>query len=90
MTAERLVAKLELQAEREWLHKQQERKRKARQPKPVSRAEANINKIVQLDKKTFDSHYELATQRMLAVATKENQDASLSLYLANLTPAQRA
>jgi hypothetical protein len=90
MKAERLVAKLELQAEREWLHKEQERRRTARQQKPLTRAEANINKIVQLEKKTFDCHYELATQRMLAVATKQNQDASVALYLANMTPAEKA
>jgi hypothetical protein len=90
MKAEALVKKMHLREEREWLRMEQERRRKAKQPKPVSRAQANIARVVELRKKTAAIDYELETQRTLAAESKRHQDASVALYLANLTPAQRA
>jgi hypothetical protein len=90
MTAERLVAKMQLQEELDWRQKREERKRQLAQPKPVNKAEANISTIVQLRKKTAAIDYELETQRTLAAESKRHQEASVALYLANLTPQERA
>lgn len=92
MKAQALVEKMQLQEERDWLHKQQQdRKRKAMQPKkPQSRAAANIAKVTQLRHQTAKMRFELESNKQLAAATKSHQDASVALYLANLTPAQQA
>jgi hypothetical protein len=89
MTAEALVEKLQLREEPEWLRMEQERRRKARQPKLVGRVDANLAKIAKLRHQTTEMRFELESNKQLAAATKRHQDASVALYLSNLTPAQQ-
>lgn len=84
MNLESLLDKLELEAEKT-------RKRPTVQvPKPASRTDANNAKIRQLRKRTDAMRVELESNKQLAAATKSHQDASVALYLANLTPVEKA
>ena len=90
MKTETLVAELEFQREMELDRKEKEWKRKLLAPKPpVSRIDANISRIIQLQDQTNKMRDELAAQQLLAVESRRNQNASMDLYLANLTHAEQ-
>lgn len=89
MTADRLIAKMQLQEERDWKRKREEWKRGLAQPKPVSKAQDNINKAVSLRKRTYELNRELATQEMLATEEKRYQDANLALHRRNMTNSEK-
>jgi hypothetical protein len=89
MTAERLIAKMQLQEERDWRQKREEWKRQLAQPKLVSKAQDNINKAVSLRKRTYEINCELATQEMLATEEKRYQAANLALHRRNMTNSEK-
>jgi hypothetical protein len=82
-----LLEKLNAEAER-WAFNQ--RIVKAKQPKkPISKVDQKMSKIADLRQKTCHINYEMDTDRVLAAETKKHKEASLALYLANLTPDQK-
>jgi hypothetical protein len=81
-----LLEKLEAEAvEKSWL----DRKREAMQPKQVSKADTNINKICQLRSRTKEMRFELESNKQVELETKRNQEAAIALYRSNLTPAEK-
>jgi hypothetical protein len=60
-----------------------------RPQKPVSKVQQNWQKISALRQKTSQINYEMKTGKLLAEETRKYQEASVALYLANLTPEQR-
>jgi hypothetical protein len=58
--------------------------------KPVTKANQNWRKIEDLRQKTSQIHYEIKTDKLLADEVKKYKEASVALYLANLTPAEKA
>jgi hypothetical protein len=48
-----------------------------------------LSKIAALREKTSQINFEMKTDKLLAAGTKKHQEASLALYLSNLTPEQK-
>jgi hypothetical protein len=79
----------ELNAEAErWTFNQ--RIAKTKQPKkPINKADQNMNEISALRQKTSQINFELETGKQLAAEKKQYQEASVAMYLANLSPAEK-
>jgi hypothetical protein len=62
----------------------------SKQPaQPISKTDQNMSSIAGLREKTSQINFEMETGKLLAVETKKYQEASLALYLSNLTPEQK-
>jgi hypothetical protein len=85
--AEKLVAKLELQEEREWEKRCEQKKQEALHPKITDEAknEQKISMLCQLRKRTADIHYQLELDRQLTLEKDRLLQASMKLREANLT-----
>jgi hypothetical protein len=56
---------------------------------PMSKADQNMNKVSALRQKTYQINFEMETCKLLAAETKEHKQASVALYLANLSPVEK-
>jgi hypothetical protein len=62
----------------------------AKQPKkPISTTDQNMNRIADLREKTQKINFEMETRKLLAAEKKKYQEASVALYLANLSSEQK-
>jgi hypothetical protein len=91
MRAETLVAKLELQAEREWEKQWENQRQEALHPNITQavRDEQSISMICRLRKQTTDAYYQLELKRRLKAEQEGFLRASMQLREANLTAADR-
>lgn len=91
MKAERLLAKLQLQAEREWDQQWQQRQYEAAHPIVTQdmRIHQRVSMIRHLKNKTDDITMELEMRKRLKVEQDRHLKATLELREANLTMAER-
>jgi hypothetical protein len=91
MRLETLVAKLELQEEREWEKQWAKQRQEALHPRITQEAkdEQSISMICRLQKKTADVYYQLELNRRLQAEQEHFLRASMQLREANLTTAER-
>jgi hypothetical protein len=87
MDAERLLAKLEFQAERAW--EKQRREQRIPAAKLPTKSEQCLDKLRQLRAKTAEITAELELRHQVEVESERHLAATMKLREANRTPAER-